>query len=234
MRMKTEELIQKLHDHPRSTEVLLMFNEDSPTHWTDAAVYGQTFKLVIGEWDSLRPQLQAQKDRLRDVRLVCPQRQSAWPLLAIQDLPCRIEPGAWIRDAVEIGKNAVILTGAVINVGAQIGAETMVDMNAVIGARAEIGQRCHIGAGAVVAGVLEPASAEPVVIGDDVLIGANAVILEGVRIGHSAVVAAGAVVTEDVPPGWLAAGVPARLIKRKDEQTRKKTEIVEKLRDSSR
>ena len=100
MRIKTEELIQKLHDHPRSTEVLLMFNEDSPTHWTDAAVYGQTFKLVIGEWDSLRPQLQAQKDRLRDVRLVCPQRQSAWPLLAIQDLPCRIEPGAWIRDAV--------------------------------------------------------------------------------------------------------------------------------------
>ena len=39
MRMKTEELIQKLHDHPRSTEVLLMFNEDSPTHWTDAAVW---------------------------------------------------------------------------------------------------------------------------------------------------------------------------------------------------
>ena len=82
--------------------------------------------------------------------------------------------------------------------------------------------------------VLEPASAEPVVIEDDVLIGANAVILEGVRIGQSAVIAAGAVVTEDVPPGWLAAGVPARLIKRKDEQTRKKTEIVEKLRDSSR
>ena len=107
-------------------------------------------------------------------------------------------------------------------------------MNAVIGARAEIGQRCHIGAGAVVAGVLEPASAEPVVIEDNVLIGANAVILEGVRVGHSAVVAAGAVVTEDVPPGWLAAGVPARLIKRKDEQTRKKTEIGEKLRDSSR
>ena len=82
--------------------------------------------------------------------------------------------------------------------------------------------------------MLEPASAEPVVIEDDVLIGANAVILEGVRIGQSAVIAAGAVVTEDVPPGWLTAGVPARLIKRKDEQTRKKTEIVEKLRDSSR
>ncbi len=172
VRMKTEELIQKLHDHSRSTEVLLLFNEGSPTHWKDAAVYGESFKLVIGEWDSLRPQLQAQKDQLRNLRLVCPQRQSAWPLLAIQDLPCRIEPGAWIRDAVEIE--------------------------------------------------------------DNVLIGANAVILEGVRVGQSAVVAAGAVVTEDVPPGWLAAGIPARLIKRKDKQTREKTEIVEKLRDSSR
>lgn len=232
--MKTEELIQKLHDHSRSTEVLLMFNEIQPTHWQKAAVYGDQFKLVIGEWEILRSQLEDQRRQLRDLRIVCPQRQSAWPQLAIQDLPCRIEPGAWIRDVVEIGKNAVILTGAVINVGARIGAETMVDMNAVIGARAEIGQRCHIGAGAVVAGVLEPASAEPVVIEDDVLIGANAVILEGVRVGHSAVVAAGAVVTEDVPPGWLAAGVPARLIKRKDEQTRKKTVIVEKLRDSSR
>lgn len=40
----------------------MLFNEDSPTHWTDAAVYGESFKLVIGEWDSLRPQLQAQKD----------------------------------------------------------------------------------------------------------------------------------------------------------------------------
>ena len=45
----------------------------------------------------------------------------------------------------------------------------MIDMNAVVGARAIVGRDCHIGAGAVLAGVLEPPSAEPVVIEDGVL-----------------------------------------------------------------
>ena len=56
-------------------------------------------------------------------------------------------------------------------------------------------------------------STKPVVIGDDVWIGANAVILPGVTIGHHVVVAAGAVVTKDVPPHSIVAGVPAKLIK---------------------
>jgi acetyltransferase-like isoleucine patch superfamily enzyme len=53
----------------------------------------------------------------------------------------------------------------------------------------------------------------PVVIGDDVWIGANAVILPGVTIGRHAVIAAGAVVTKDVPEKSLVGGVPAKIIK---------------------
>jgi 2,3,4,5-tetrahydropyridine-2-carboxylate N-succinyltransferase len=106
----------------------------------------------------------------------------------------------------------------------------MIDMNAVVGARGTIGKYCHIGAGAVVAGVLEPPSKQPVIIEDHVLVGANAVILEGVRIGKGSVVAAGAVVTEDVPEGVVVAGTPARIIKRKDEKTESKTEILKDLR----
>ena len=56
-------------------------------------------------------------------------------------------------------------------------------------------------------------STKPVVIGDDVWIGANAVILPGVTIGHHVVVAAGAVVTKDVSDYSLVAGVPAKVIK---------------------
>ena len=56
-------------------------------------------------------------------------------------------------------------------------------------------------------------STKPVVISDDVWIGANAVILPGVTIGHHCVVAAGAVVTKDVPPHTLVTGVPAKQIK---------------------
>ncbi len=56
-------------------------------------------------------------------------------------------------------------------------------------------------------------STQPVVIGDDVWIGANAVVLPGVTIGKHAVVAAGAVVTRDVPDYTLVGGVPAKVIK---------------------
>ena len=56
-------------------------------------------------------------------------------------------------------------------------------------------------------------STKPVVIGDDVWIGANAVILPGVTIGRHVVVAAGAVVTNDVPNICVVGGVPAKVIK---------------------
>ena len=56
-------------------------------------------------------------------------------------------------------------------------------------------------------------STKPVVIGDDVWIGTNAVILPGVTIGSHCVVAAGAVVTKDVPDHTLVGGVPAKVIK---------------------
>ena len=60
-------------------------------------------------------------------------------------------------------------------------------------------------------------STRPVVIGDDVWIGANAVILPGVTIGRHVVVAAGAVVTKDVPENTIVAGVPAKVIKKIEE-----------------
>ena len=57
-------------------------------------------------------------------------------------------------------------------------------------------------------------STKPVVIGDDVWIGANALILPGVTIGSHCVVAAGAVVTKDVPDNCVVGGVPAKVIKK--------------------
>ena len=56
-------------------------------------------------------------------------------------------------------------------------------------------------------------STNPVVIGDDVWIGANAVILPGVTIGRHVVVAAGAVVTKDVPDNCVVGGIPAKILK---------------------
>ena len=56
-------------------------------------------------------------------------------------------------------------------------------------------------------------STQQVTIGDDIWIGANAVVLPGVTVGNHCVIAAGAVVTKDVPSHSLVAGVPAKIIK---------------------
>jgi acetyltransferase-like isoleucine patch superfamily enzyme len=64
-----------------------------------------------------------------------------------------------------------------------------------------------------------PVKRAPVSIGDDVWIGAGVKILAGVTIGDHVVVGAGAVVTRDIPSNSLAVGVPARVIKRLDQQS---------------
>ena len=53
-----------------------------------------------------------------------------------------------------------------------------------------------------------------ITVEDNVMIGANAIILYDLVIGHDAVVAAGAVVTKDVPANMIAAGVPAKVIRK--------------------
>jgi acetyltransferase-like isoleucine patch superfamily enzyme len=58
----------------------------------------------------------------------------------------------------------------------------------------------------------QPWTEKDVIIGNDVWIGANAVILAGMTVGDGAIVAAGAVVTRDVPPNAIVGGVPARII----------------------
>ena len=60
----------------------------------------------------------------------------------------------------------------------------------------------------------------PVVIEDDVWIGANAVILPGVTLGKHCVVAAGSVVGKSVPPYSVCAGIPARVVKQYDFESK--------------
>lgn len=186
--------------------------------------------VLFGEWKDIEPALEANKDKIEDYVIENDRRNSAIPLLDMKNIRARIEPGAVIRDQVTIGDNAVIMMGALINIGAVIGEGTMIDMGVVVGGRGTIGKNCHIGAGSVIAGVVEPPSATPVIIEDDVLIGANAVILEGVRVGKGSVVGAGAIVTKDVPEYVVVAGAPAKVIKQIDDKTKSKTEIMKELR----
>ncbi len=228
--MNAQQIIAYIANAQKKTPVRLYVKEREPVDYGQAKVFGAGDKIVFGEWNELKPILEANRDKIEDIVIENDCRNSAIAMLDKKDIAARIEPGAIIREQVCIGKNAVIMMGAVINIGAVIGDGTMIDMGAVLGGRATVGNHCHVGAGAVLAGVIEPASATPVIVEDDVLIGANAVVIEGVRIGRGAVVAAGAIVTQDVPENAVVAGCPARVIKMKDEKTTMKTALEDALR----
>ncbi len=228
--MNAQELINYIATAEKKTPVKLYVKENAPIDYGEAKVFGAGDKIVFGDWKALRPILKANAENIADIVIENDRRNSAVPLLDLKDIEARIEPGAIIRGNVSIGRSAIIMMGAVINIGAVVGEGTMIDMGAVLGGRAIVGKNCHIGAGAVLAGVIEPASAKPVVVEDGVLVGANAVVIEGVRIGKGAVVAAGAVVIDDVPEDMVVAGCPARIIKRKDEGTSQKTALQAALR----
>ena len=229
--MTAQEIIAYIAGAEKKTPVKVYVNEKRPIDYGSATVFGEgRSKVVFGEWKDLSPILAAHAADIDDMVVENDRRNSAIPLLDLKGINARIEPGAIIREQVSIGDNAVIMMGAILNIGAVVGPGTMIDMGAVLGGRATVGSRCHVGAGAVLAGVIEPASATPVIVEDDVLIGANAVVIEGVRIGRGAVVAAGAVVVNDVPENAVVAGCPARVIKMKDEKTAGKTALEDALR----
>ena len=229
--MDANYIINYIKNAKKKTPVKVYLNAKKEINFPNAKVFGSNNSYVIfGEWSDIEPVLKENKELILDYVIENDMRNSAIPLLDKKNINARIEPGAIIRDEVEIHDNAVIMMGAVINIGAIVGEGSMIDMGAVLGGRAIVGRHCHIGAGTVLAGVVEPASAKPVTICDNVLIGANAVVIEGCTVGKNSVVAAGAVVIEDVPANVVVAGCPAKIIKNIDEKTKSKTALVDALR----
>ncbi len=128
-----------------------------------------------------------------------------------------------------LGRYSVIESGACINnaVGdVIIGDYTRIGLHNTIIGPVNIGHHVNLAQGITVTALNhnfedsekrideQGVSTTPVVIEDDVWIGANAVILPGVRVGTHSVVAAGAVVTKEVPPHSIVAGIPAKIIKK--------------------
>ena len=107
----------------------------------------------------------------------------------------------------------------------EIGARSLINYGCSIAAldRVTIGERCLIGPHCMIIDSafhdidpdrrLDPPAADPIVIGNNVWLGARVIVLPGVTIGENSVIGVGSVVTHDIPANCLAFGVPAKMIR---------------------
>lgn len=127
-----------------------------------------------------------------------------------------------IGDHCTIGPFAHLRMNARIEEGAAVGNFVEVK-NSRLGSRskamhltylgdADVGERTNIGAGTITCNY-DGVRKHPTVIGDDVKVGSDTMLVAPVKVGSRSVTGAGAVVTEDVPPDALVAGVPAKVKK---------------------
>ena len=110
-----------------------------------------------------------------------------------------------------------VLWGGVIPYQADIGEGTLIGyqgIGVVIHKKSVIGKNCHISQNVTIGGGGGPGGGLPT-LGDNVLVGAGAVILGNVHIGDNATIGANAVVLSDIPSNAVAVGVPAKVVKYK-------------------
>ncbi len=168
----------------------------------------------------------------------------------------RIVPPAAARKGAFIAPNAILMP-SYVNIGAYVGSGTMVDTWATVGSCAQIGSNVHLSGGVGIGGVLEPLQASPTIIEDDCFIGARSEVVEGVIVEKGSVISMGVFIGQStpiydrendtisygrVPAGSVvvAGSLPksdkyslscAVIVKRVNEQTRKKVGINALLRD---
>lgn len=131
----------------------------------------------------------------------------------------RAVPPATVRYGAFVEAGAVLMP-SYVNIGAYVGRGTMVDTWATVGSCAQIGRDCHLSGGVGIGGVLEPASARPVIIEDGVFVGSRCIVVEGVLVEEEAVLGAGVVLTASTTiidvtgpePVELKGRVPARSV----------------------
>jgi 2,3,4,5-tetrahydropyridine-2-carboxylate N-succinyltransferase len=186
-----------------------------------------------------------------------PMKTAGWGENRFATAGFRMVPGAVVRRSAYVAPG-VVLMPCFVNLGAYIDRGTMIDTWATVGSCAQIGRNCHISGGVGIGGVLEPLQAGPVIIEDDVFVGARSEVAEGVVVERGSVLSMGVflgastkIINRDtgeifqgrvpaysvVVPGTLPGGSSgpslycAVIVKQVDAQTRSKTSINELLRE---
>jgi sugar O-acyltransferase (sialic acid O-acetyltransferase NeuD family) len=120
-----------------------------------------------------------------------------------------IHPYAFVHPSVSIGEGTVVFAGAVIQPDAVVGKHCIINTNAAIDHDCLIGDYSHVGPGVSLAG--------NVTVGEGAFLGIGSVAIMGSAIGRWSTVGAGAAVVHNIPDNVTAVGLPARIIKRKQE-----------------
>jgi len=119
-----------------------------------------------------------------------------------------IEKGAEFAYAVELGDDSGL------GINCRISGKTIIGKNVMMGPNVSIFTKNHAFERTDIPMNQQGISKErPVVIGDDVWIGANVIILPGVVVGKGAVIGAGSIVTKNVPEYAVVGGNPAKVLK---------------------
>jgi acetyltransferase EpsM len=121
-------------------------------------------------------------------------------------VPAVVHPRATVAEGVAIGAGSVVFAGAVVNTAARIGENVIINTAASVDHECVIGDGAHLSPGVRLGGKVN--------VGRGTWMAIGAVVAPGVSIGEASIVGAGAVVLEDVPPGVVAFGVPARVQRR--------------------
>jgi len=106
--------------------------------------------------------------------------------------------GSIVREGAYVAQGAILMP-SFVNLGAWVGEGTMVDTWATVGSCAQVGKNVHIAGGVGIGGVLEPAHARPVLIGDNAFLGSRCIIVEGTIVNEGAILGANVCLTASTP-----------------------------------
>jgi 2,3,4,5-tetrahydropyridine-2-carboxylate N-succinyltransferase len=107
--------------------------------------------------------------------------------------------GTVVRRGANLGSDVIMMSPSFVNIGARVGDGTLVDSCDTVGSCAQIGDNVKIGANTLIGGVLEPVEDAPVIVEDNVSLGAGCRVTSGFVVGEDSVVGENTLLTPRIP-----------------------------------
>ncbi len=116
-----------------------------------------------------------------------------------------VHPKAVVGPMVDIGEGVLIAPGVILTARLKVGDHVIVNTGVIVSHDCKIGDYANISPGCIITGNVS--------IGNGAFLGSGVTVAPGVSIGADSHISLGSVVTKDIPPGVVAAGMPARVVK---------------------